>query len=128
MTPTPYHQSCLRWSRQTNKEATVMAGSLIERLRPSSIEATPVESAPSAEEAPVISLLLLLPTIAVESPIERLQRLLRRWRSPIISLRDLYTHGPHCDRNKQTALDLAQILVRQGVLTPIAAGRRNGMK
>src|SRR5262245_7896686 len=115
----------------------MVADNLFKRLRPSPIEATPVESALSTEEAPVMTSLLeklererllLLPTIAVESPIERLQRFLRRWRSPIVSLRDLYTHGPHCDRNKQTALDLAQILVRQGVLTPIAAGRRNGMK
>src|SRR5262245_24302789 len=101
MTLTPYRQSCLRWSRQTNKEATTMAGSLFERLRPSSIEATPIESAPSAEEAPAaVSLLEKLeaerPLPIVElpalSPLERLQEWIdRRWRKSTISAFEIYT-------------------------------------
>jgi hypothetical protein len=63
-----------------------------------------------------------------DTPIERLQKFLRRWRRPVVTLRDLYTHGPHCDRDKQTVLDLAQTLVQQGVLIPIVARRRDVMK
>jgi hypothetical protein len=101
-----------------------MAGSLFERLRPSSIEATPIESAPSAEEAPAaVSLLEKLdaerPLPIVElrelSPLERLQEWLdRRWRKSTISAFEIYTYGPHADRNKQTALELAGKLVQQG--------------
>jgi hypothetical protein len=114
-------------------------GTLFERLnggRTAPIEATPVESAPSTEEAPVMSLLEQLekerplppPIDERDTPLERLERFLRRWRRPVISLRDLYTHGPKRDRNKQRALSLAQILVQQGVLVPIVPRRRDVVK
>jgi hypothetical protein len=115
-----------------------MAGSLFERLRPSSIEATPIESAPSAEEAPAaVSLLEKLeaerPLPIVElpalSPLERLQEWLdRRWRKSTISAFEIYTYGPHADRNKQTALELAGRLVQQGMLVPIRARRHDTRK
>jgi hypothetical protein len=94
------------------------------------------EAAPSTEEAAAVSLLERLekerplppPIDERDTPIERLQKWLRRWRRPTVSLRDLYTHGPHSDRDKQTALNLAQILVQQGVLIPIVARRRDVQK
>jgi hypothetical protein len=109
-----------------------MAASLFERLR-SSTEATPIESAPSAEEAPVVDLLEQLekerplpPSIDErDTPLERLQKWLRRWHKSTITLRDLY-RGPH--RNKQITLNLAQELVQLGWLRPIVARRRDTMK
>src|SRR5262245_6694820 len=113
-----------------------MAGNLFERLRPPSIEATPIESAPSDEEAPAVGLLEQLekerplppPIDERDTPLERLQKFIRRWRKPTIRLREICIFGPKSDRNRQTVLNLVQELVEQGWLTPIATNRRNVQK
>jgi hypothetical protein len=114
-----------------------MAGNLFERLskgRPGEKVSPPTEAAPSTEATPAVSLLESLgkerplPLPIDEPPIERLQRFLRRWRRPTVSLREICIFGPKRDRNRQTALNLAQELVELGWLTPTVALRRDSMK
>jgi hypothetical protein len=112
-----------------------MAASLFERLRPAPIKSTPIESTPSTEAA-AESLLEKLeaerplppPIDERDTPLERLQRFLRRWRKPTIRLREICIFGPKSDRNRQTVLNLVQELVEQGRLTPIVTNRRNVQK
>jgi hypothetical protein len=59
-------------------------------------------------------------------PIEKLLNwLVNYWTKPTISARDIYTYGPHPIRNQESAVDLAEILVRHGWLAPIKSRRRD---
>src|SRR5215831_12834346 len=63
------------------------------------------------------------------SPIERLQIWLdRKWRRSTITWRELRVYGPHSDRDKQTTLNHALILVEQGFLAPIEGRQHNTLK
>ena len=44
--------------------------------------------------------------------------LLRDWTKPTISARDIYTYGPNSIRDRESAIDLAEILVKHGWLVP----------
>jgi hypothetical protein len=108
-----------------------MVASLFERLRPA-VKATSIESTPSTEAATGLLEQLEqerpLPPPPIDernTPLERLQKWLRRWHKSTITLRDLY-RGPH--RNKQITLNLVQELVQLGWLIPIVARRRDMMK
>src|SRR5262245_39390110 len=101
-------------------------GNLFDRLnKGQSTEAAPPEAA-------AVSLLerleprpLLPPIDERDTPIERLQKFLRRWRRPTISLREICIFGPKRDRNRELALTLAQELVQIGWLIPIMERRQN---
>jgi hypothetical protein len=59
-------------------------------------------------------------------PAQKLLDWLQRvWSKPTVSARDLYTHGPNSIRDRQRAIDLAEILVKHGWLIPIEARRRD---
>jgi hypothetical protein len=62
-----------------------------------------------------------------ESPqIEKLlDWLVNYWTKPTVTARDIYTHGPHCLRDRKTALSLAEILVEQGWLVTLKTRQRN---
>ena len=63
------------------------------------------------------------------SPIERLQIwLARKWRRSTITWRELRIYGPHSDRDRQTTLNHALILVEQGFLAPIEGRQHNTLK
>jgi hypothetical protein len=63
------------------------------------------------------------------SPIERLQIWLdRKWRRSTITWRELRIYGPHSDRDRQTTLNHALILVEQGFLVPIEGRQHNTLK
>ena len=47
------------------------------------------------------------------------------WTKPTVTARDIYTYGPRSIRDRQSAIDLAEILVKHGWLAPIKARRRN---
>ena len=47
------------------------------------------------------------------------------WTKPTITARDIYTYGPSSIRDRESAIDLAEILVEHGWLTPIKTRRRN---
>jgi hypothetical protein len=49
------------------------------------------------------------------------------WTKPTISARDIYTYGPSSIRDRESAIDLAEILVKHGWLVPIKT-RRPDMK
>jgi Protein of unknown function (DUF3987) len=47
------------------------------------------------------------------------------WTKPTVTTRDIYTYGPRGIRDRESAIDLAGILVEHSWLTPIKARRRN---
>jgi hypothetical protein len=47
------------------------------------------------------------------------------WDKPTISAREIYTYGPHPIKNLKEAVGAAEILVRQGWLTPIPSHRHD---
>jgi hypothetical protein len=113
-----------------------MADNLFERLskgRPDEKGSPPTEAAPSTTTVSLLESLgrerpLPLPIDERDTPLEQLQKWLRRWRRPTITLRDICWLGPPSNRNKQTALNLAQELVQLGWLIPIVARRHDMMK
>jgi hypothetical protein len=132
---------------------TAVSSNLFERLdkgrpQPTAIrheKAQSTDVTPSAEEAPpAVGLLERLEKERSLLPIEEALRLLghkddsplgklqdwldRKWRRSSICLREICVYGPHADRNRQTVLNLALELVRQGVLVPIEARQRNTLK
>jgi hypothetical protein len=69
------------------------------------------------------------------SPVQALgsaQKLLdwiKDWPKPVISARDIYTNGPSFIRNRETAINLAEILLAHGHLEPVNLNtRRKDMK
>jgi hypothetical protein len=59
---------------------------------------------------------------------ELLSWLQHGWNKPIVSARDIYTHGPRSIRNRERAIELAEILVEHGWLMPIATRQQNMKK
>jgi hypothetical protein len=47
------------------------------------------------------------------------------WNKPIISLRDIQVYGPYTIRERQTAINQAETLERNGWLIPLRAHRRD---
>jgi hypothetical protein len=47
------------------------------------------------------------------------------WSKPTVSARDIYTHGPNSIRDRERAIDLAEILRKHGWLISIEARRRD---
>jgi hypothetical protein len=50
------------------------------------------------------------------------------WNKPIVTARDIYTHGPRSIRNRERAIELAQILVEHGWLIPSSTRQQNMKK
>jgi hypothetical protein len=60
------------------------------------------------------------------SPIEKLLDWLVNHRDGVtVTAREIYTYGPNCARDYETALHLTGILVEQGWLTPLRTNRRD---
>src|SRR5215831_9030663 len=47
------------------------------------------------------------------------------WNKPTVSARDIYIYGPNSIRDRESAIDLAEILVKHGWLIPMNARRRD---
>jgi hypothetical protein len=61
-----------------------------------------------------------------DQKIQHAQRLLdwlQRWDKPTLSTRDIRQYGPGPIRDRKSAIDSAEILVRNGWLTPVAKHR-----
>jgi hypothetical protein len=56
---------------------------------------------------------------------EMLDWLTREWTKSTVSARDIYTHGPNAIRNRKTTLELAEILVEHGWLSPRKTRRQD---
>ena len=50
------------------------------------------------------------------------------WTEPTIGARDIYRHGPNAVRNRRSAINSAEILVKHGILVPTKARRRDMIK
>jgi hypothetical protein len=70
----------------------------------------------------------LLPAQKLPPAQKLLDWLQHDWTKPTISARDIYTYGPNSIRDRESAIDLAQILVKHGWLVPIEAHRRDMRK
>jgi hypothetical protein len=53
---------------------------------------------------------------------------LAKWKKPIVSVRDIYTHGPRSIRVRESAIALAEILVEHGHLVSIKTSRPDSKK
>src|SRR5262245_554327 len=65
---------------------------------------------------------------AIKRPqkIQHAQKLLdwlQRWNKPTVSWRDIHNHGPRPIRDRKSAIDAAEILVRNGWLVPLKPHR-----
>ena len=56
---------------------------------------------------------------------QRLLDFLQRWPKPTISPRDIRVYGPNSLRDKKSAVDAAETLVRNGWLVPIKTRRHS---
>jgi len=62
----------------------------------------------------------------VDPAIKLLEWITYKWKGDTVTLRDVYRHGPHFLRDdRESAFDLAEILVQQGRLIPIKPRRRD---
>jgi hypothetical protein len=50
---------------------------------------------------------------------------LQNWTKPTVSARDICIYGPNSVRNREIAIDSAEILVKHGWLVPIKTHQRN---
>ena len=69
----------------------------------------------------------LLPAQKLPPAQKLLHWLQHDWTKPTISARAIYTYGPSSIRDRESAIDLAEILVKHGWLVPIKT-RRPDMK
>jgi Protein of unknown function (DUF3987) len=67
----------------------------------------------------------LLPAQKLHPAQKLLEWLQHSWPKPIISAREIYTHGPNSIRNRDHAIDLAEVLVEHGWLIAVKTGRRD---
>jgi hypothetical protein len=70
------------------------------------------------------------PTTKAQKPL-RAQKLLdwlQHWSKPTVSTRDICIYGPNSIRNRESAIDAAEILVKEGWLVPNKAHRRDTHK
>jgi hypothetical protein len=57
------------------------------------------------------------------SPAQKLLDWLQRWKKPTVCTSDILQYGPYALRNRETAINSAEILVRNGWLSPAPKGR-----
>jgi hypothetical protein len=62
-------------------------------------------------------------TKAQKHPAQKLLDWLQRWNKPTVSWRDIHNHGPRPIRDRKSAIDAAEILVRNGWLVPLKPHR-----
>jgi hypothetical protein len=67
----------------------------------------------------------LLPGQKLPPAQKLLDWLLHDWTKPTVSARDIYTYGPNSIRDRESAIDYAEILVKHGWLVPIKLRRRD---
>jgi hypothetical protein len=53
---------------------------------------------------------------------------LQRWPKPVIRRRDIRIYGPAAIRDRRTMINSAEVLVKNGWLTPVKARQHNGFK
>ena len=58
-------------------------------------------------------------------PREKLLDWLQHWSKPTVSARDICIYGPNAIRDRQRAIDSAEILVKNGWLVPIKTRRHD---
>jgi hypothetical protein len=56
---------------------------------------------------------------------QRLLTWLQRWPKPTVSPRDIRVYGPNSLRNQKSAIDAAEVLVRNGWLVPVTTRRHS---
>jgi hypothetical protein len=59
------------------------------------------------------------------SPPQKLLDWLQHWTKPTVSARDICIYGPNSLRDRESAIDSAEILVKNGWLVPIKTRRRD---
>jgi hypothetical protein len=59
------------------------------------------------------------------SPAQKLLDWLQHWSKPTVSARDICIYGPNAIRDRQRAIDSAEILVENGWLVPIKTRRHD---
>ena len=67
----------------------------------------------------------LLPAQKLPPAQKLLDWLQHEWTKDTVSARDIYTYGPRSIRDRQSATDLAGILVKHGWLIPIKTRQHN---
>jgi hypothetical protein len=50
---------------------------------------------------------------------------LQRWRKPTVSIRDIRIYGPTSIRNRESAINSVEVLVKHGWLVPTETRRRD---
>jgi hypothetical protein len=59
------------------------------------------------------------------SPAQKLLDWLQHWTKPTVSARDICIYGPNAIRDRESAIDSAEILVKNGWLVPIKTRRHD---
>jgi hypothetical protein len=101
---TPRRKNCFRYSPRTNGRTTAVV-SLFERLNRGRPPPTRKAQEPS--------------------PAQKLLDWLQHWSKPTVSARDICIYGPNAIRDRQRAIDSAEILVKNGWLVPIKTRRHD---
>src|SRR5215470_111532 len=57
------------------------------------------------------------------SPAQKMLDWLQRWSKPTISVRDVHIYGPRPLRGRKNVVDAAEVLVKNGWLTPLEPHR-----
>jgi hypothetical protein len=60
-----------------------------------------------------------------DDPAQRLLDWLQRWSRPTVRARDICQYGPHANRKLECVVSSAEVLVKNGWLTPIKANRHD---
>jgi hypothetical protein len=70
------------------------------------------------------------PTERTQRPSQAQQLLdwLQRWDKPIVNRRDVRIYGPAAIRDRRAMINSAEVLVKNGWLTPVKARQHNGFK
>jgi len=62
------------------------------------------------------------------SSAQKLLDWLQRWPKPIVNRRDVRIYGPAAIRDRRAMINSAEVLVKNGWLTPVKARQHNGFK
>jgi hypothetical protein len=120
--PTLRHKDCWRYQQQTNQRtAAVGSSNLFERLnagRPPPVEGQPKPEANTVSSERAQKLL----------PAQKLLDWLQHWGKPTIRVRDIRIYGPRSLRGRESAIDSAQILQKEGWLIPLKTRRRDSLE
>jgi hypothetical protein len=60
-----------------------------------------------------------------KDPAQKLLDWLQHWAKPTVCTREILIYGPSCTRNRENAINAAEVLVRHGWLVPSKLHRRD---